>query len=86
MKKIEIHVVLKVRLLLTFVGIILLQDPTNQNNIISEVYTYCHHEYEGYWFVSIYIYKGLLLAFGTFLAWETRHVVVPGKSYSYCHH
>ena len=54
------------------------QDLHNQNNIIAEVHAYCYHEYEGYWFVSIYIYKGLLLAFGTFLAWETRHVTVPG--------
>ena len=56
------------------------QDHQNTSNIISEVYTYCHHHYEVYWFVTIYIYKGLLLAFGTFLAWETRQVTVPGIS------
>ncbi|EEC12945.1 gaba-B receptor, putative [Ixodes scapularis] len=26
---------------------------------------------------SIYAYKGLLMAFGCFLAWETRHVSIP---------
>ena len=55
------------------------QDQLDSNNIISEIYTYCHNQYEGYWFVSMYIYKGLLLAFGTFLAYETRQVTVPGR-------
>ncbi|XP_035828589.1 gamma-aminobutyric acid type B receptor subunit 1-like [Aplysia californica] len=29
------------------------------------------------WLGALYAYKGLLLAFGCFLAWETRHVSIP---------
>ena len=43
---------------------------------MSKVYLYCNGEHEGYWYASLYIYKGLLLVFGAFLAWETRKVKV----------
>lgn len=29
------------------------------------------------WLGSLYIYKGLLLVVGCYMAWETRHVKVP---------
>ncbi|XP_038053472.1 gamma-aminobutyric acid type B receptor subunit 2-like [Patiria miniata] len=29
------------------------------------------------WLAAIYIYKGVLMIFGLFLAWETRHVSIP---------
>lgn len=48
-----------------------------RNVIIAETFYYCHGDHEAYWIATVYIYKGLLLALGTFLAWETRHVTVP---------
>ena len=42
-----------------------------------EVYSICTNEAKIYWQGAQYIYKGLLLAFGTFLAWETRNIDVP---------
>lgn len=52
------------------------QDTSDQNVIVSSVYLYCHGDHQWYWYGALYIYKGLLLAFGAFLAWETRHVKV----------
>ncbi|KAH3709347.1 hypothetical protein DPMN_068809 [Dreissena polymorpha] len=46
--------------------------------IDSEVIVYCHNDKQVYWFITMYVYKGLLLAFGTFLAWETRNVDSSG--------
>ncbi|XP_072030704.1 gamma-aminobutyric acid type B receptor subunit 1-like [Amphiura filiformis] len=34
----------------------------------------CTSDYITYWLLALYSYKGLLLLFGTFLAWETRKV------------
>ncbi|OWF34637.1 Gamma-aminobutyric acid type B receptor subunit 2 [Mizuhopecten yessoensis] len=42
-----------------------------------EVFVQCNHRYFVYWAAAEYAYKGLLLAFGTFLAWETRNIHVP---------
>lgn len=44
------------------------------NVIATETYILCYNSNQLYWISAQYIYKGLLLAFGTFLAWETRHV------------
>lgn len=52
------------------------QDPSNNNIILYEIYPYCYHPLETYWILTMYVYKGLLLAFGVFLAWETRKVTV----------
>lgn len=30
------------------------------------------------WYIALYGYKGILLIMGVFMAWETRHVKVPG--------
>jgi len=49
----------------------------SRNTIRWEIYHYCYSRHQGYWLAAIYVYKGLLLAFGTFLAWETRSVTVP---------
>ncbi|RUS81651.1 hypothetical protein EGW08_010568 [Elysia chlorotica] len=38
---------------------------------------YCSSRYMELWLGALYAYKGLLLAFGCFLAWETRHVSIP---------
>jgi len=40
-------------------------------------YINCSSSYPSVWLGIIYAYKGLLLAFGAFLAWETRNVTVP---------
>ena len=37
----------------------------------------CESDYHLYHLVSIYVIEGLLLLFGTFLAWETRKVKLP---------
>ncbi|KAJ8027922.1 Gamma-aminobutyric acid type B receptor subunit 2 [Holothuria leucospilota] len=37
----------------------------------------CASDNQNTWLVIIYIYKGLLLLFGVFLAWETRKVKIP---------
>ncbi|XP_067619626.1 gamma-aminobutyric acid type B receptor subunit 2 isoform X2 [Eurosta solidaginis] len=38
---------------------------------------YCQSEHMTIFVSIIYAYKGLLLIFGAFLAWETRHVSIP---------
>ncbi|XP_059157724.1 gamma-aminobutyric acid type B receptor subunit 2-like [Physella acuta] len=38
---------------------------------------YCTSSFMEIWLGALYAYKGLLLAFGVFLAWETRHVTIP---------
>uniref|UniRef100_A0A1A9WPH3 Gamma-aminobutyric acid type B receptor subunit 2 n=1 Tax=Glossina brevipalpis TaxID=37001 RepID=A0A1A9WPH3_9MUSC len=38
---------------------------------------YCQSEHMTIFLSIIYAYKGLLLVFGAFLAWETRHVSIP---------
>ncbi|XP_045177177.2 gamma-aminobutyric acid type B receptor subunit 2-like [Mercenaria mercenaria] len=48
----------------------------NKNVIYYNVYLHCKGDYEVYWFGVLYIYKGLLLVLGTFLAWETRTIRV----------
>ncbi|XP_053383200.1 gamma-aminobutyric acid type B receptor subunit 2-like [Mercenaria mercenaria] len=52
-------------------------DVSSNNMIYSKSYLHCYNESSAYWIAAIYVYKGLLLAFGTFLAWETRQVTIP---------
>ena len=40
--------------------------------------TYCTSKYETVWTGMMYGYKGFLLLFCTYLAWETRKVHIPG--------
>ncbi|XP_059142328.1 gamma-aminobutyric acid type B receptor subunit 2-like [Physella acuta] len=47
------------------------------DELVTYTYTGCSHEFEVYWYMAEYIYKGLLLVFGAFLAWETRMVTIP---------
>uniref|UniRef100_A0A8D8VC27 Gamma-aminobutyric acid type B receptor subunit 2 n=1 Tax=Cacopsylla melanoneura TaxID=428564 RepID=A0A8D8VC27_9HEMI len=44
--------------------------------IVPEI-EYCQSERMGVFLSTIYAYKGLLMMFGAFLAWETRHVSIP---------
>lgn len=46
--------------------------------IITRELEYCNSEHKLYWLGGIYAVKGLLLIFGCFLAYETRHVQIPG--------
>lgn len=38
---------------------------------------YCQSEHMTIFLGIVYGYKGLLMIFGCFLAWETRHVSIP---------
>ncbi|XP_022091351.1 uncharacterized protein LOC110979652 isoform X2 [Acanthaster planci] len=53
-------------------------DPEIPNRIIQPFIRYCSCDTLTYWLGALYGYKGLLLIFGTFLAWETRKVSIPG--------
>ncbi|XP_074026601.1 gamma-aminobutyric acid type B receptor subunit 2 isoform X2 [Leptinotarsa decemlineata] len=51
--------------------------PSNEDIIIIPENEYCASEHQTLFVGSIYAYKGLLMIFGAFLAWETRHVSIP---------
>ncbi|XP_038219315.1 gamma-aminobutyric acid type B receptor subunit 2 isoform X1 [Zerene cesonia] len=51
--------------------------PTSEDIVIVQENEYCQSERMPIFIGVIYIYKGLLLVFGAFLAWETRHVSIP---------
>ncbi|CAH2009204.1 unnamed protein product [Acanthoscelides obtectus] len=51
--------------------------PSNEDIIIIPENEYCASEHQTIFVGSIYVYKGLLMIFGAFLAWETRHVSIP---------
>lgn len=38
---------------------------------------HCESDHLSYWLGAVYAFKGLLLVFGVFLAWETRAVTIP---------
>ncbi|XP_074617775.1 gamma-aminobutyric acid type B receptor subunit 2-like isoform X2 [Acropora palmata] len=50
------------------------QDPLKINEIILDV---CTSEKLPLWLTLIYVYKGIMLLFGLFLAYETRKVIYP---------
>ncbi|KAF4532635.1 hypothetical protein B566_EDAN009816, partial [Ephemera danica] len=51
--------------------------PTSADIVIIPENEYCQSNKMTLFIGSIYAYKGLLLIFGAFLAWETRHVSIP---------
>ncbi|XP_063370151.1 gamma-aminobutyric acid type B receptor subunit 2 [Cydia amplana] len=51
--------------------------PTSEDIEIVQENEYCQSEQMNIFIGIIYAYKGLLLVFGAFLAWETRHVSIP---------
>ncbi|XP_018573120.1 gamma-aminobutyric acid type B receptor subunit 2 [Anoplophora glabripennis] len=51
--------------------------PSNEDIIIIPENEYCASEHQTIFVGCIYAYKGLLMIFGAFLAWETRHVSIP---------
>ncbi|XP_072030367.1 gamma-aminobutyric acid type B receptor subunit 2-like [Amphiura filiformis] len=50
---------------------------TKVSELIQSYIDECTSNHFTYWIISLYVYKGLLLIFGTFLAWETRKVTIP---------
>ncbi|ELT87875.1 hypothetical protein CAPTEDRAFT_222380 [Capitella teleta] len=51
-------------------------DPREMDVEILPVMEFCISRHMTIWLISIYVYKGLLLVFGCFLAWETRQVSI----------
>ncbi|KAF5290089.1 hypothetical protein FQA39_LY14870 [Lamprigera yunnana] len=51
--------------------------PSSEDILIIPENEYCASERMTLFVGSIYAYKGLLMIFGAFLAWETRHVSIP---------
>ncbi|XP_077997579.1 gamma-aminobutyric acid type B receptor subunit 2-like [Glandiceps talaboti] len=55
-----------------------LQSDTEGRDItIIPIMQYCRSNKMTIWLSAIYVYKGVLMVFGCFLAWETRHVSIP---------
>ncbi|XP_076340715.1 gamma-aminobutyric acid type B receptor subunit 2-like [Tachypleus tridentatus] len=54
-----------------------LPSPENEDSVIIPKMEFCKSQKMTVFLGSIYAYKGLLMAFGCFLAWETRHVSIP---------
>lgn len=52
-------------------------DVTNPTVITRSVTIICTSHQMTIWTGVIYGYKFLLMAFGAFLAWETRHITIP---------
>ena len=44
---------------------------------IIPILEHCESKNLSYWLGAVYAFKGLLLVFGVFLAWETRAVTIP---------
>ncbi|XP_014479443.1 PREDICTED: gamma-aminobutyric acid type B receptor subunit 2 isoform X2 [Dinoponera quadriceps] len=51
--------------------------PSSEDIIIIPENEYCQSNQMHIFLGCIYAYKGLLMIFGAFLAWETRHVSIP---------
>ncbi|XP_076323400.1 gamma-aminobutyric acid type B receptor subunit 2-like isoform X2 [Tachypleus tridentatus] len=49
----------------------------NEDSVVIPELEFCKSHKMTIFLGSIYAYKGLLMAFGCFLAWETRHVSIP---------
>lgn len=61
-----------------------LSDPLQPHGSLEDVIIvreneYCQSEQMNIFVGIIYAYKGILLIFGAFLAWETRNVSIPGN-------
>ncbi|CAF1412255.1 unnamed protein product [Adineta steineri] len=49
----------------------------NQDIQINPYYEVCQGEYTAAWLLILILYKGLLMFYGSFLSWKTRHVTIP---------
>ncbi|XP_078737873.1 gamma-aminobutyric acid type B receptor subunit 2 isoform X2 [Lampetra fluviatilis] len=52
-------------------------DPSGRDLAIRPQLEHCESHHMTVWLGIIYAYKGLLMVFGCFLAWETRNVSIP---------
>ncbi|XP_038057134.1 gamma-aminobutyric acid type B receptor subunit 2-like [Patiria miniata] len=52
-------------------------DPERPNTIVVLQQHNCSGNLSTYFIWTVYIYKGLLLVFGTFIVWQTRNVNIP---------
>ncbi|GFN98779.1 gamma-aminobutyric acid type b receptor subunit 2, partial [Plakobranchus ocellatus] len=53
------------------------EEESTLDRRVTYKYTTCTHPKKIYWYMAEYVFKGLLLVFGAFLAWETREVRIP---------
>ncbi|CAF1053311.1 unnamed protein product [Adineta ricciae] len=49
----------------------------NEDIQIQPYYEVCKGEFTSIWLLILILYKGLLMFFGSFLSWKTRHVTIP---------
>uniref|UniRef100_A0A3Q2VXH1 Gamma-aminobutyric acid (GABA) B receptor, 2 n=2 Tax=Haplochromini TaxID=319058 RepID=A0A3Q2VXH1_HAPBU len=54
-----------------------LADPQGRDIAIRPFLEHCENTHMTIWLGIVYAYKGLLMLFGCFLAWETRNVSIP---------
>ncbi|KAH0503804.1 Gamma-aminobutyric acid type B receptor subunit 2 [Microtus ochrogaster] len=52
-------------------------DPAGRDISIRPLLEHCENTHMTIWLGIVYAYKGLLMLFGCFLAWETRNVSIP---------
>ncbi|KAG7317138.1 hypothetical protein KOW79_019436 [Hemibagrus wyckioides] len=52
-------------------------DPQGRDMAIRPFLEHCENTHMTIWLGIVYAYKGLLMLFGCFLAWETRNVSIP---------
>ncbi|XP_048376912.1 gamma-aminobutyric acid type B receptor subunit 2 isoform X4 [Stegostoma tigrinum] len=52
-------------------------DPAGRDFAIQPLLEHCENSHMSIWLGIVYAYKGLLMLFGCFLAWETRNVSIP---------
>uniref|UniRef100_UPI00398F7BE9 gamma-aminobutyric acid type B receptor subunit 2 n=1 Tax=Pristiophorus japonicus TaxID=55135 RepID=UPI00398F7BE9 len=52
-------------------------DPAGRDFAIRPMLEHCENTNMSIWLGIVYAYKGLLMLFGCFLAWETRNVSIP---------
>lgn len=71
-----LHVFLCVRMCFALFIIPTNCDAINFNTFVKQVEV-CRSQHTQTWLGVLYIYKGLLLVVGVYMAWETRHVKIP---------
>jgi len=54
-----------------------LQERMEQGTIIPPLFYQCTCKYKTHFMAALFTYKGIILLFGLFLAWETRSVTIP---------
>ncbi|XP_038827840.1 gamma-aminobutyric acid type B receptor subunit 2 [Salvelinus namaycush] len=62
---------------ISFLFVSLQADPQGQDIAIRPFLEHCENTHMTIWLGIVYAYKGLLMLFGCFLAWETRNVSIP---------